>query len=305
MHISKSLRIFALAAFGAVIVLGVPPAAARNQALPHSRSATGATADATTWPQSPNWLRKLMAEARSHSTRAISPKITIGNFANCPPLPAGDDPTQSICVLIHITGGTLQIGATNQTINRNITISLADGVDSTGTTTLIPGVFKSPPMPVLGGIFENPLVDKIVQTDPNLQLSVKPIGVGMQADPTGNTIVILSQKIKALNPVFGSTCFVGSTQTPIVLDPTFDTTNPPPPNQPESGHLDSVSLVGNEIVAIGTVVDNAFAAPAAAGCGPADSLDRVVNAVGGLPSPAGTNNAVFQVTAELIQYSNI
>src|SRR5262249_56277578 len=118
------------------------------------------------------------AQARSHTTIHLSPETTLANFANCPPLPAGDDPTQSICVLIHITGGTLQIGATNQTINRNITISLADGVDSTGTTTLIPGVFKSPPMPVLGGIFENPLVDKIVQTDPNLQLSANPLAVG-------------------------------------------------------------------------------------------------------------------------------
>ena len=160
-------------------------------------------------------------------------------------------------------------------------------------------------MPVLGGIFLQPLVNSITQTDPNLQLSVKPVGVGIAIDPTGNTPAIISQIIKAINPVFGSTCFVGTPQTPIVLDPTFGTTNPPPPNSPISGHIDSITQVGSEIVLIGTAVDNAFAAPAASGCGPNDSLSQVVNEVSALPSPAGTNTAIFQVTAEAVSYTNI
>ncbi len=64
-------------------------------------------------------------------------------------------------------------------------------------------------------------------------------------------------------------------------------------------------MLGNEIVIIGTVVDNAFAAPAAAGCGPTDALTQVVNEVSGLPSPAGTNTSVFQVTVEATSYTSI
>src|SRR5262249_57799537 len=145
--------------------------------------------------------------------------------------------------------------------------------------------------------------EKFVQSARTVRLAGKRVGVGQAFDPTGNPALIVSQKIKAINPVFGTTCFIGSTQTPIVIDPPFGTTDPPPPNQPESGHIDSAELLNNELIIIGTVVDNAFAAPGSGGCGPSDSLDNVVNAVSGLPSPAGTNNAVFQVAVELTPYS--
>jgi hypothetical protein len=303
MQMIKFPRAFGLAAIAAMIVLGVPQAAAQGLALGHSaRAAPGATGPGGAGPDSLPWIRYALAHAPSHQ---VSPKITIGNFSDCPSLPTGFDPSQFLCVLIHITGGQLQIGHSNQIISKNITVPFAEGTDPSGNTVLVAGILRSAPMPVLGGIFLQPLVDSITQTDPNLQLSVKPVGVGMAIDPTGNTPVIISQKIKAINPVFGSTCFVGSKQTPITLDPTFGTTSPPPPNQPISGHIDSVSSVGNEIVIIGTVVDNAFAAPGAQGCGPGDSLSQVVDEVGALPSPAGTNTAIFQVTAEAISYSNI
>jgi hypothetical protein len=162
-------------------------------------------------------------------------------------------------------------------------------------------------MPVLGGIFEtpNPQVNKIVMRDRNLQLAVQPVGAGIAPDPSGDSVAFISQKIKAINPVFGSACFVGSAQTPITFAPTFGTTKPPPPNKPISGHVASTTQMPKETVITGTVVDNAFAAPAAAGCGPSDSLDTVVNEVGGLPSAAGMNTAIFKVTVELIPYTNI
>jgi len=306
-HMFKSPRAFALAAFGAIIVLGAPQALAQSQASQHpARPAAAATTHATPGPLSLRWLREAMAEANAqHASSKVLSSVTIGDFSQCPALPAGDNPADFTCILIHITGGTLDLGNSHQVINRTINISFGEGFDANNNTILVVGTLKSAPMPALGGIFLDPLVNDIVKTDPNLQLAVKPVQVGQRLDPTGNTALIISQVIKAINPVFGSTCRVGTKQAPVVLDPTFGTTNPPPPNQPESGHIDSAELVGNEIVIIGTVVDNAFAAPPAAGCGPSDSLDSVVNAVSGLPSPAGTNNAVFQVTVEATQYSSI
>jgi hypothetical protein len=304
MHMTKAPRVLALAAAAAAVTLGIPQASARVAAMPHSPQSAAAATQSSFGPMSLKWVRKAFAAAKAQNASSrITPNTTIGNFSQCPPLPAGDDPASTLCLLIHITGGTLDLGNSHQVINRNINIAFGQTSDVNGNPVLIRGTLRSSPMPVLGGIFLEPLVNKIVQTDPNLQLSVKPVGVGQALDPTGNTALIVSQKIKAINPVFGTTCFIGSKQSPIVLDPTFGTTNPPPPNQPESGHIDSAEFFNNEIVIIGTIVDNAFAAPGSGGCGPSDSLDNVVNAVSGLPSAAGTNNAVFQVTVELTSYS--
>jgi hypothetical protein len=186
-----------------------------------------------------------------------------------------------------------------------MTIPLADGTDASGNTVIVPGKMSSFPMPVLGGIFLAPAANQVTQKDKNLQLHVKPELTGIAVDPTGATLGILSQKIRAINPVFTTHCEIGTKANPILLDPTFGTTSPQPPNQPISGSIDSLQEIGNEIVIIGTVVDNAFAAPGAAGCGPAGSLNQAVDLVGGLPSAGGTNTAIFQVTVEAIEYSNI
>jgi hypothetical protein len=64
-----------------------------------------------------------------------------------------------------------------------------------------------------------------------------------------------------------------------VLDPTFGTTNPPPPAKPETGSVKSVKHIGKELVIIGTVVDNAFAAPAEAAAGRAASTSTVTQSI--------------------------
>jgi hypothetical protein len=306
MHMIRSRHLFTLAVIGAMVALGVTQASAQV-ATAQSPKVLKLTAGQTKFgPMSLKWIRNAVAEYRARgAARAVKPAITIGNFSDCPQLPAGDDPSQFLCILIHITGGELVMGHSTQIISKDMTVPFAEGTDPQGNVVLIPGTMRSQAMPVLGGIFLAPLVNNLTQTDPNLQLSVKPIGVGIAIDPTGNTAAFISQKIKAINPIFGSSCFVGSNASPITLDPTFGTTNPPPPNQPISGSVNSVQVLGNEIVIIGTVVDNAFAAPAAAGCGPTDALTQVVNEVSGLPSPAGTNTSVFQVTVEATSYTSI
>jgi hypothetical protein len=243
----------------------------------------------------------VLHEAATHHSR-VRPDIPIGDFSQCPKLPKGFHRSAMSCFLVHITGGVLQIGNSSQIINRDINFSYAEGTNPSGATVVIFGSLKVQPMPVLGGIFLNPEAESAVRHHPDLQLGVRPVGLGFKLDPTGNTPGFLSQKIRAVNVAFGPSCAIGTIRHPLVLDPTFGTTNPPPPNQSISGHVDSVQSIGHETVIVGTLVDNAFAAPAAHSCGPRGSLSHLVNEVGGLPSPAGTNTAVLLATTELVSY---
>jgi hypothetical protein len=304
MQLTRLSKIIAICAAAAAVMLGVTQASAMTAtAGPAQHQAAQA---AVKGPMSLKWIRDAVAEARAdHASGTARPNLKIGNFSSCPALPSGDTADNFLCILIHITGGELQMGNSTQIITRDMTIPLADGTDAAGNSVLIPGTMTSEPMPVLGGIFLAPLANSVTQKDPNLQLHVKPELTGVAVDPTGATLGFLSQKIRAINPVFTNHCSIGTRGNPIVLDPTFGTTNPPPPATPISGSINSLEEIGNEIVIIGTVVDNAFAAPGAAGCGPQGSLDQPVDLVGGLPSPGGMNTAIFQVTVEAISYTNI
>jgi hypothetical protein len=297
----KGPRVLALAAVAALAVPGISLAAAHGTAQQHKLM-----------PGQLKWVRVITAHASAKALHAkVKPGLKLGNFSQCPKLPKGDTRSKFACSLIHITGGHLDLGSTHQAMNRLITISFGQGTDAKGNTVLVRGTLKSSPMPVLGGIFETPEVNKATAKDKNLQLHVQPIGVTQALDPTGKTSLIVSQRVKAINPVFGKNCSIGTKQAPIVLDPTFGKTNPPPPAKPESGEVKSIKHKGKELIIIGTVVDNAFAVPAATGCGPpgatdpSGALNRVVNLVGGLPAAAGLNNAVFRVTVESINYADI
>ncbi len=98
------------------------------------------------------------------------------------------------------------------------------------------------------------------------------------------------------NPFLGETCYVGSSSAPVKWELTSGKTSPPGPNTSISGKIGEVSfleesqilkLKGNELV------DNAWSAPAASGCGGvfAFLIDPIVNTSAGLPSAAGKNTA--------------
>ena len=114
----------------------------------------------------------------------------------------------------------------------------------------------------------------------------------------GEPIVTLPIKIHLESQALGlgPDCFIGSDEDPIVLNPentdllnsTFFFTR-----FNATGNADPNGLL--ETVVIGGAVqgDSSFAVPAAQGCGTNDSLDGLVNAVAGLPSPAGNNTLVL------------
>jgi hypothetical protein len=124
---------------------------------------------------------------------------------------------------------------------------------------------------------------------------------------TGEPIVTIPVKIQLHNPLLGSSCFIGSSSKPILLQPEtavvppnitavpFDPNGTSDPNGP----LLLVTLSG------GTLEDSTFAVPGANGCGPLGIADLAIDLKDGLPSPAGDNSLILNdVTVTVAAYGD-
>jgi hypothetical protein len=107
----------------------------------------------------------------------------------------------------------------------------------------------------------------------------------------------LPVKIKLENTFLGGECYIGSSSTPVTLKLTTGLTSPAAPNKPIKGKVGQIrakdefellELINNELV------DNAFSAPAATGCGGIFSVlvDPLIDSKIGLPSADGKNTAI-------------
>ena len=108
----------------------------------------------------------------------------------------------------------------------------------------------------------------------------------------------LPVKIKLSNYLLGNSCYVGSESDPIILKLTTGTTEPPEPNKPIKGSRGELKIEEEGALVIlngGSLVDNAFAAPGAEGCGEPFSalVDKLVNSAFGVPAAAGYNTAIL------------
>ena len=112
--------------------------------------------------------------------------------------------------------------------------------------------------------------------------------------------LVLPLKARLENPVLGSSCYVGSSANPIYWELTTGKTNPPPPNEPINGFVGNINfLEGATIIEAenAVLVDNAWSAPEADGCGGLLSavMDPIINTAAGLPAATG-NSAVLKNT---------
>ncbi len=109
----------------------------------------------------------------------------------------------------------------------------------------------------------------------------------------------LPVKVKLGNVFLGSNCYVGSEASPIILNLTTGETAPPAPNKPIKGASGELELEDGGALARltgGSLVDNAWAAPGAHGCGGPlveGIVDEAVNAELGIPAAAGHNTAIL------------
>lgn len=107
------------------------------------------------------------------------------------------------------------------------------------------------------------------------------------------------------NPFLGSSCYVGSSSSPLTWNLTTGTTAPPAPNKPISGKAGFVEFLEEGSIAVAkdaVLVDNAWSAPGASGCGgfPAELLlNPIINTAAGLPASAGKNTAILKNTLNI------
>jgi len=116
------------------------------------------------------------------------------------------------------------------------------------------------------------------------------------------TALVLPVKVHLENPFLGKNCLVGSSSSPITWNLTTGKTSPPEPNKPITGFAGEGELLeGGRIFILknNKLVDNAWSAPGATGCGGflvELLLDPVIDVGAGLPSAAGHNTAILNNT---------
>jgi hypothetical protein len=111
----------------------------------------------------------------------------------------------------------------------------------------------------------------------------------------------LPVKVHLENPLLGSTCYIGSSSSPIWWNLTTAETHPPAGVTPLKGQAGSLTFPEGVVTEFnGTkLVENNWAAPGATGCGGFGVeliLDPIINASVGVPSAAGKNQAILENT---------
>jgi hypothetical protein len=252
---------------------------------------------------------------------SASAKLTgdFTRFANCP----YKNPEASKCILSTTTGGEVVLGSKRVPIVKPAVLQgaytegNAEGNSKFLAPTSGPTLSKAP-QPVPGGLaglvnckeisnfllriscevtFEN----GVTGLNTTLELSRPASEIVVNENNLGGeigTALKLPIKIHLENPFLGESCYVGSSTAPIYWNLTSGTTNPPLPNKPITGTVgEALPLAEGSILETrGTkLVDNAWAAPGANGCGGIFSfiLDPIVNSSAGLPAAAGRNTAVL------------
>lgn len=246
------------------------------------------------------------------------PKGGFASFADCPL----SNPATNLCIFSQTESGEVTIG--KKTVPITNTITLQGGVHENEEAKVQEFIgaedgntFSKTPQPVPGGlaglvncneikepvakltcelVFQNGLTGVNATTE--LAKPASAIRINIQNLIEGEGVALsLPVKIKLENPLLGSECYIGSGLNPVTLNLTSGTTSPPPPNKPITGKVGKTKFseeFNMATITENTLVDNAFSAPEATGCGGLLSsvVDPVVDTQLGLPSPSGTNTAI-------------
>ncbi|MDQ6527404.1 hypothetical protein RB608_27565 [Nocardioides sp. LHD-245] len=123
---------------------------------------------------------------------------------------------------------------------------------------------------------------------------------------TNEPVMNLNLKARISNPftnvltMLGDRCTIGSDSSPIKLNLTAGTTNPPPPNQPITGVPGTFdyNYQGTGVIRLSgqTVVDNAWGLPKASGCGLTGALNGVIDIADGQANAGPGHNSTTMDT---------
>jgi len=270
----------------------------------------------------------------SASATVHHPKGLFAPFADCPL----SNPAIELCTVANTTSGEFTIG--KKTVPINKTIVLQGGlkaIPETSESELVAAengeTLSKTALPVPGGLlgimapeFLPKWLQEIINNFVNVgftgvtettELAKPASAVRLNATNllTENGVALaLPAKVKLSNVFLGSECYIGSSSSPINLNLTTGETSPPAPNKAIHGAKgEFVVLEGGSLLNLngGSLVDNAWSAPGAHGCGGwllEGLVDPAVNAELGLPSAAGHNTAILTgkleiATAEAVRAS--
>lgn len=239
-------------------------------------------------------------------------------FAECPL----SNPAVQACVFSESNGGYFEMGAKTVPLKNPVILQGGLEFNAKGESTFVGAengeTLSKTPQPVPGGLlgivapswwpswlqswFNNQINEGLTGVTATVELAAPASSVKLNTLnllTEKGTAISLPTKIKLSNAILGSSCYIGSSSSPVVIDFTSGETSPPPPNEPIHGAAGefSVNEAGTIItLAGGKLVNNSFGAPGAHGCGGIFSffIDPLVNSIVGLPSPAGTNTAILE-----------
>jgi hypothetical protein len=259
-----------------------------------------------------------MALPASAGAAVHHPTGEYANFGECPL----NNPNTYNCLYSETTSGYIKMGAKTVPIKNRVILQGGLENPEPGVSRFIPAeggnTLTKAAQPVPGGLtgivapswwpsilrdlFNETINNGFTGVTATMELAGSPqVDASALIAGTG-TAVALPVKVKLSNPFLGSNCYIGSSSNPIRLNLTVGTTSPPPPNTPITGFVGNPTASETLLTLSGQrLVDNAFAAPGANGCGGLFSflVDPFVNSIVGVPSPAGTNTAVLEGKLQL------
>ncbi len=203
------------------------------------------------------------------------------DFADCPAIPAGADPARWRCEVL-VSSGTIRFGDLVEQGTGAMRLTFAEG-QLDGKYAQVFGALRAEPTRVPGGLLDVPGHDPLLRTD----LRIEYAGFSDFLSD-GDRMGVQHLELRVINRLLPGTCAIGDDADPIVFRPTR-TSGP-----------DRISA--DPPVLRFTIEDNAFAVPAARGCG---GLDRLVDRRFGLPSPAGANSMKLTTLVGLKSYAEI
>jgi len=259
-----------------------------------------------------------LALASSAMATEHHPKGRFAPFVQCPL----SNPATELCTVANTTSGEFTVGKRSVPINKTITlqgglhenaaselefIAAENGVTLSKTPLYVPGGLFNIVAPEwlnkeAKEKFEKTINEGITGVTATTELAKPASAIKLN---TTNLIfeegvaLQLPVKVKLDNIFLGSGCYVGSESSPIVLNLTTGKTSPPEPNKPIHGSAGKLEILEEGALVIlsgGSLVDNAWAAPGAHGCGGPffeSVVDAAVNAELGLPAAAGHNTAIL------------
>lgn len=246
----------------------------------------------------------LFVTGASGSAGAKGLPSILADFAHCPV----NVKHVATCLFSSTTSTTFDIGSTTVTSTSPTTISLGLSYSKSGQPTVVlpddgSQALQSPAIPLPGGLTGIP-----GQDSGPLEVTATPQLVGL---PTANLANLLSASgpgltlpldvlVSTPSGILGSDCTLGDAATPMTLNLTTGTTDPPGPNTPITGAIGTFTSSDNGILTDTgmTLVDNAFAVPGAQNCGADGALDEVLDLDKSLPSAAGSNTAILMGSSD-------